>query len=219
MASNSTGTIVSIGLIGGAAYIAGAYFGFWALPSWLSGMIGGIGTPLPSPTQSATPPPATSPNPASPAATLTTAPQTITYQTPFGTQQQYIPAQSYTSWGSVMQTAPQSFTSATAAIFNQLLIDVVTAGKDPTQLTYDGWNYYYQKRYGSFLQAAAGLDTSSTPISTTQFLVASGLSGIGPYVPLQGGYQRRRSQLQRPPVARDMSGVQRQNMRVTKWVM
>jgi hypothetical protein len=175
MAKSEVGSIVTIGLIGGAGYIAGAYMGYWAMPSWLSGLISIAPVPTPVITSGT----------ASGTTGSTGSTQQQTQQTP--------PANTGSN------TTTPNYTSIVA------LADTLRAKSGQSgMLTFDGWNYYYQKLFGTYLQATdPSFDTRTGTIMAEQFLAAagwkpSGISGLGGLV-WPGGYVHKRSILQRAP--------------------
>ncbi len=83
---------------------------------------------------------------------------------------------------------------------------MANVGNTATMQTYDQWNYYYQKLFGTFQQAADGVETRSTPMTVGDFILnspglsagmvvnrpAGGLRGLGAHM-IPVGTRRRQS--------------------------
>ena len=176
MAKENFGTIALIG-VGG--YLAGGFFGFWPLPSFLSGLTTSTAA-VPVPVAGITPATA-----------------------PIVTQQSggIVPAPPVCSPGGVVVNGSCMYaTPATVAVAPPPPPVVITSGSLAAQLqskagasnlTFDQWNYYYNALYGSYLQAPAGTNTTTTAITAPAFFAAAGVANATTKTATSTGSQRR----------------------------
>lgn len=163
MAKDATSSLVTFGLIGAAGYIAGGFFGFWPLPSFLQS----------SPAQTFIAPPGMVPAGTS----ITPFSPTPAGIIPAGT----LPPSSSPIAPTVPIVQPPALPPASSrGIATQIVAAMAAVGNTATEQTYDQWNYYYQKVFGTFQQAAPGVETRNTPMTVGEFITNSpGLSSSG----------------------------------------